>query len=75
MRRPKVSDFFKRQLEESGTTTAGSATKPIRASLYFDNVEGFGKWRILLSTKAQKYLREAKRGNGVMFRIIVKKMK
>ena len=52
-----------------------SSTEPIKASLYFDNIEGFGKWRILLSTKAQKYLREAKRGNGVMFRIIVKKMK
>lgn len=75
MRQPKASDVFKRQLEESGITTAESIMGPIKASLYFDKVEGFGEWRILLSTKARKYLREARRGNGVMFRIVVKKMK
>ncbi|KAF9778765.1 hypothetical protein BJ322DRAFT_1114103 [Thelephora terrestris] len=75
LRRPRVSDLFRRQLEESGTTTAGSTAEPIKASLYFDNVEGFGKWRILLSTRAQKYLRDVKRGNGVMFEITVKKLK
>jgi hypothetical protein len=47
----------------------------IKAALYFENVEGFGEWRILLSTRARKYLRGAKRGNGVMFEIVVKKMK
>jgi hypothetical protein len=52
-----------------------SIIEPMRASLYFDKVEGFGEWRILLSTRARKYLREAMRGNGVMFDIVVKKMK
>ena len=49
--------------------------KPIKATLYFENVEGFGEWRILLSTRTRKYLRGARRGNGVMFEIVVKKMK
>jgi hypothetical protein len=38
-------------------------------------VEGFGEWRILLSTGAQKYLREARRGSGAMFEIVVRKIK
>ena len=67
--------MFKRQLEESGVTATVPVTEPIKASLYFDKVEGFGEWRILLSSKARKYLREAKRGNGVMYEIVVKKMR
>ena len=49
--------------------------RPIKAALHIEDVEGFGEWRILLSTKAQKYLREVRRGNGTMFEIVVKKMK
>ena len=51
-----------------------SIVQSIKASLHFDNVEGFGEWRILLSTKAQKYLREARRGNGAMLEVVVKKI-
>ncbi|KAF9642477.1 hypothetical protein BDM02DRAFT_3193153 [Thelephora ganbajun] len=77
LRRPRVSDVFKHQFEESGITmtSSESTNQPIKATLYFENVEGFGEWRILLSTKAQKYLREASRGNGAMFKIVVKKIK
>lgn len=67
--------MFKRQVEESRIIAAESTIKPIKASLYFDKVEGFGEWQILLSTGARKYLREARRGKGVMYEIIVKKMK
>lgn len=67
--------MFKRQLEGSGITGDELTIEPIKASLYFDKVEGFGEWRILLSAKTRKYLREARRGNGVMFGIVVKKMK
>lgn len=52
-----------------------SVIQPIKASLCFENVEGFGGWRILLSTNAQKYLREVRRRNGTMFEIFVKKMR
>lgn len=72
-----MSDVFRNLLKESVTTTAplDSLIQPIKAALYFENVEGFGEWRILISTKAQKYLREAKRGNSAMFEIVVKKIK
>ena len=69
--------MFKGQLEDLGIATAPpeSIIRPIKAALYFENVQGFGEWRILLSTKAQKYLREVRRGNGAMFEIVVKKIK
>jgi hypothetical protein len=56
-------------------STTESIIQPIKAVLYFEDVEGFGEWRILLSTRAQKYLREVRRGNGAMFKIVVKKIK
>lgn len=48
---------------------------PMRAALYFDDVKGFGEWSILLSTRAQEDLRDYKRADGAMFRIVMKKMK
>ena len=49
--------------------------QPMKAALYFDDVEGFGEWSILLSTRAQKDLRDYKRADGAIFRIIMKKIK
>lgn len=49
--------------------------QPMKAALYFDDVEGFGEWSILLSTRAQKDLRYYKRADGAMFRIVMKKIK
>ena len=49
--------------------------QPMKAALYFDDIEGFGEWPILLSTRAQKDLRGVKRADGAMFQIVVKKIK
>ena len=49
--------------------------QPMKAALYFDDIEGFGEWAILLSTQAQKDLRSIKRSDGAMFRIVIKKIK
>jgi len=49
--------------------------QPMKASLYLDDIEGFGEWIILLSTRAQKDLRDVKRSDGAMFRIVMKKIK
>jgi len=49
--------------------------QPMKASLYLDDIEGFGEWAILLSTRAQKDLRDVKRSDGAMFRIVMKKIK
>ena len=72
LKRPRVADIFKRQLQDLGNE---SVIQPIKAALYFENVEGFGEWRILLSTEAQKYLRGARRSDGAIFKITVKKIK
>ena len=47
----------------------------MKATLYFDDVDGFGEWPILLSMRAQKYLRDVKRADVSMFRIVMKKIK
>ena len=49
--------------------------QPMKASLYFDGVEGFGEWAVNLSTRALKDLRDVKRSDGAMFRIVIKKIK
>jgi len=49
--------------------------QPTAAALYFDDIEGFGEWTILLSTPALKALRDVKRADGAMFRIVLKKIK
>ncbi|KAG2132369.1 hypothetical protein DEU56DRAFT_859536 [Suillus clintonianus] len=49
--------------------------QPMKAALYFENADGFGEWRILISTEAYKNLREFRRADEKIFRIIVKKIK
>jgi len=53
--------------DQSRDPTAGDG-------LYFDGIEGFGQWSILLSTRAQKDLRDIKRADGAMFQIVMKKI-
>ena len=47
---------------------------PPRA-LYFESAEGFGEWRILISSRADRDLREARRGDAKHFKNIIKKIK
>jgi hypothetical protein len=47
----------------------------ISRALHFDSAEGFGDWRILISTRADSELRDAHRKDAKMFKIIVKKIK
>jgi hypothetical protein len=49
--------------------------QPMKAALYFDNADGFGEWRILISTEAYKNLREFRKADVKIFKIIVKKIK
>lgn len=43
--------------------------------LYFENYEGFGQWRIHVTSRAEKHLREFRKQDGKMLRIILKKIK
>ncbi|KDR84732.1 hypothetical protein GALMADRAFT_260438 [Galerina marginata CBS 339.88] len=49
--------------------------QPMKAALYFDSAVGFGEWRILISTRADRDLREARRKDAKFFKIIIKKIK
>ena len=47
----------------------------MKAALYFDSAEGFGQWRVLISGKANRNLRETKKKDPNLFRITLKKIK
>ncbi|KAI9453660.1 hypothetical protein BJY52DRAFT_1288007 [Lactarius psammicola] len=49
--------------------------QPMKAALYFDSVEGFGQWRILISGRADRNLREMRKKDPNLFRITLKKIK
>ena len=49
--------------------------QPMKAALYFDSAEGFGQWRILISGRADRNLRETKKKDSSLFRITLKKIK
>lgn len=49
--------------------------QPMKAALYFDSADGFGEWRVMVSTRATQNIREARRTNASTFKIIVKKIK
>lgn len=49
--------------------------QPMKAAFHFDSVDGFGEWRILISSRADRNLREAKRADQKLFSIILKKIR
>lgn len=62
-------------ISEPEAPSAYPMVQPMKAALYFESAEGFGEWRILMSTKAEKNLREYRKQDANMFKIIVKKIK
>lgn len=48
--------------------------QPMKAALYFESATGFGDWRILISTRADRDLRNARRGDQKFFKIVIKKI-
>ncbi|KAG2360020.1 hypothetical protein BDR07DRAFT_1487588 [Suillus spraguei] len=70
---PEVS--FPEDVESSTEQSAYPMVQPMKAALYFDNANGFGEWRILISTEAYKHLREHRRADKKIFKIIYKKIK
>jgi hypothetical protein len=70
---PEIS--FPEDAESSTEQSAYPMVQPMKAALYFDNADGFGEWRILVSTEAYKHLREHRRADKKIFKIIYKKIK
>ena len=74
------SAYMKETLSSEGGSdysldTAFPMIQLMKAALYFDNIEELGEWSILLSTRAQNNLRDIKRADFEMFRILMKKIK
>ncbi|KAI0693657.1 hypothetical protein BC835DRAFT_1352925 [Cytidiella melzeri] len=63
------------QQPDSMVPSAHTIIRPMKAAFYFDSVKGFGDWHILISTRADKNLREAKRADQKLFAIILKKIR
>ena len=61
--------------DDGDVPAAYPLVQPMKAALYFDSAEGFGEWRILISTRADRNLRQARRGDAKLFQIFVKKIK
>ena len=55
--------------------SAFPVVQPMKAALNFGNTEGFGKWRILLSTRANRNIREWRRSDASTFKIIFRKIR
>ncbi|KAF9229832.1 hypothetical protein BS17DRAFT_744362 [Gyrodon lividus] len=67
---------LKATTETIGTKpSAYPMVQPMKAALYFDNADGFGEWRILVSTEATKRLREFTKNDRKKCGIVVKKIK
>ncbi|KAI0369978.1 hypothetical protein BV20DRAFT_945276 [Pilatotrama ljubarskyi] len=60
---------------ESEIPAAYPLVQPMRAALYFDSADGFGEWRVLISARADRDLRQARNKSPKLFKIIVKKIK
>ncbi|KAM5542268.1 hypothetical protein V8D89_004141 [Ganoderma adspersum] len=49
--------------------------QPMKAALYFDNADGFGLWRIQMSGRADRDLRQWRNRDAEIFEIIIAKVK
>jgi hypothetical protein len=65
------------ELSVDGLTGHGAyaMVQPMNAALYFDTVKGFGEWRILISSRADKMLRKVRRSDKKIFEIMIKKIR
>lgn len=52
-----------------------SKVEPLKAALYFENADGFGEWRVIISTDATKKLQELAGGDRQKCVVVVKKIK
>ncbi|KAJ2926880.1 hypothetical protein H1R20_g10209, partial [Candolleomyces eurysporus] len=50
------------------------SVQPMKAALYFESAPGLGEWRILISTRADRELRKARRGDTKFFKSVIKKI-
>ena len=69
------ADSLDQSVETHEVPAAYPQVQPMKAALYFDNAEGFGQWRILISGRADRDLRKTRKKDINLFRITLKKIK
>jgi len=67
-----LSQIFESAYVKAKPSSEGMSSSKATAA---DETGGFREWPILLSTRAQKDLRDVKRTDGAMFQIVMKKIK
>ncbi|KAG6919462.1 hypothetical protein DXG01_005721 [Tephrocybe rancida] len=72
---PQSQEKVVSEIIEEKVPAAYPMVQPMKSALHFNSAEGFGEWRILISTRADGDLREARRKDRKTFTIIVKKIK
>lgn len=72
---PNPADSLDQSVETEEVPAAYPQVQPMKAALYFDNAEGFGQWRILISGRADRDLRKTRKKDINLFRITLKKIK
>ena len=75
--RPPLSTLTRARHESSAVTPneegAFPHVTPLSSATLFENAEGFGEWRIRMSTKAHKDLIRAQKEGGDRLEIILEK--
>jgi hypothetical protein len=59
----------------SETQEAFPMAQPMKAAIYFDSAKGMGAWRILISTRMIKNLRETRRRDAQTLKVLLKKIR
>ncbi|KAJ3515657.1 hypothetical protein NLJ89_g1627 [Agrocybe chaxingu] len=55
--------------------SAFPSVQPLKSAMYFENAEGFGNWKLLISSRADSDLRACSRKDRASFKIVVRKLK
>ncbi|RXW13065.1 hypothetical protein EST38_g12789 [Candolleomyces aberdarensis] len=56
------------------TPEAYPSIQPMAPALYFESASVFGEWRILISSRIDRYLREIRRSDSKLLKIVIKKI-
>jgi len=64
---------------EACTDGSASSVQPqdqqLQAALHIHDVDGFGEWQVVISSRATKYLRELRRRDGKIIVCVLKKIR
>ena len=63
------------QGKDVSAPSAQSQGQQLQAALHIHDVDGFGEWQVVISSRATKYLRELRRRDGKITVCVLKKIR